>query len=355
MTFRNAYSNILCSGCMRSILIPFTCFFLVFLIISGQGKIISQDLPEYDEIPVFLEIPGVGGSEIDVLIKAEELYLPVIGLFDFLKIRNVPSIGLEDISGFFVNPDATYRIDRIKNQIIYQDKIFEIEPGELIRTETNLYLKSSYFGKVFGLDCKFSFRSLSVKITSKLELPLIREMKQEEMRHNIARLKGDLQADTNIARTYPMFKFGMADWSATASQEINGVSDVRLTLGLGSMIGGGEATANLYYNSTEPFSEKQQYYLWRYVNNDFAPLRQIMAGKILTNSISTLFNPVVGVQFTNTPTTYRRSFGTYTLNDKTEPGWIVELYVNNVLVDYVKADASGFFTFKYLLYTGIHW
>jgi len=337
---------------MHSILIPFTCFFLVFLIISGYGKIFSQELPEYDEIPVFLQIPGVGGSELEALIKAEELYLPVIGLFDFLKIRNVPSAGLEDISGFFVNPDATYRIDRIKNQIIYQDRIFEIEPGDLIRTESNLYLKSSYFGKVFGLECKFSFRSLSVNITSKLELPLIREMKQEEMRHNIARLKGDLQADTNIGRTYPMFKFGMADWSATASQEINGVSDVRLTLGLGSMIGGGEATANLYYNSTEPFSEKQQYYLWRYVNNDFAPLRQIMAGKIMTNSISTLFNPVVGVQFTNTPTTYRRSFGTYTLNDKTEPGWIVELYVNNVLVDYVKADASGFFTFQIPLVYG---
>ena len=337
---------------MRSILIPFTCFFLVFLIVSGQGKIFSQELPEYDEINVFLEIPGVGGSEIDALIKAEELYLPVIDLFDFLKIRNVPSSGLEDISGFFVNTDATYRIDRIKNQIIYQDKIFELGSADLIRTESNLYLRSSYYGKVFGLECKFNFRSLSVNITSKLELPLIREMKQEEMRRNIARLKGDLQADTTVGRTYPMFKFGMADWSATASQEINGVSDVRLTLGLGSMIAGGEATANLYYNSTEPFSEKQQYYLWRYVNNDFAPLRQIMAGKILTNSISTLYNPVVGVQFTNTPTTYRRSFGTYTLNDKTEPGWIVELYVNNVLVDYVKADASGFFTFQIPLVYG---
>jgi len=352
MTFRKAYSNILFTGCMRSILVSFRCFLIAFLIISGQGKIFSQELPEYDEIPVFLEIPGVGGSEIDALIKSEELYLPVIDLFDFLKIRNVPSSGLEDISGFFVNPDATYLIDRVKNQIIYQDKIFKLDAGDLIRTESNLYLKSSYFGNIFGLECKFNFRSLSVNISSRLELPLIREMKQEEMRRNIARLKGDIQADTIVGRTYPAFKFGMADWSVTSSQEINGISDARVTLALGSMIAGGEATASLYYNSTEPFSEKQQYYLWRYVNNDFAPLRQVMAGKILTNSISTVFNPVIGVQLTNTPTTYRRSFGSYTLNDKTEPGWIVELYVNNVLVDYVKADASGFFTFQIPLVYG---
>ena len=62
-----------------------------------------------------------------------------------------------------------------------------------------------------------------------------------------------------------------------------------------------------------------------------ALLRQVMAGKINSNSISTIYNPVVGVQLTNTPTTYRRSFGSYTLSDRTEPGWIVELYVNNVL------------------------
>jgi hypothetical protein len=352
MTFRKAYSNVLFSGCMRPVLASFKCLLITLLIISGQSNIFSQELPEYDEISVFLDIPGVGGSEIDALIKSEELYLPVIDLFDFLKIRNVPSSGLEDISGFFVNPDATYLIDRVKNQIIYQDKIFNLEAGDLIRTESNLYLKSSYFGKVFGLECKFNFRSLSVNITSKLELPLIREMKQEEMRHNIARLKGDIQADTNVGRTYPSFKFGMADWSVTSSQEINGITDARVTLALGSMIAGGEATANLYYNSTEPFTEKQQYYLWRYVNNDFAPLRQVMAGKILTNSISTLYNPVIGVQLTNTPTTYRRSFGSYTLTDKTEPGWIVELYVNNVLVDYVKADASGFFTFQIPLVYG---
>jgi hypothetical protein len=337
---------------MRSILIRHKGVLLFLICLFSHGTLFSQDLPVYDEIPVFVEIPQVGGTEIDALIKDEELYLPISDLFDFLKIRNVPSPEMEEISGFFVNPAATYLIDRTKNQIIYQDKRFDLQAGDLIRTESNLYLRSLYYGKVFGLECKFNFRTLSVTITSALELPLIREMRQEEMRNNISRLKGEIQADTSIGRTYPLFKFGMADWSATSSQEINGKSDLRLDLGLGAMIAGGEATAALYYNSLEPFSEKQQYYLWRYVNNDFVPLRQVMGGKIMTNAISSLYNPVIGIQLTNTPTTFRRSFGSYTLSDKTEPGWIVELYVNNVLVDYVKADASGFFTFEIPLVYG---
>lgn len=352
MTVIKAYSKDSHPGCVHLIISRYAVLFLFLIFFAGIEKLYSQDLPQYDEISVFLEIPGIGGGEINSLIKGEELYLPVTDLFDFLKIRNIPSTGLETVSGFFVNPEATYVIDRIKNQIVYQNNTFTLEAGDLIRTETSLYLKSVYYGKVFGLECKFNFRALSVNITSRLELPLIREMKQEEMRRNIARLKGDVQADTTIGRTYPLFRFGMADWAVTSEQEINGKSDTRLNLALGSMIAGGEATASLYYNSTDPFTEKQQYYLWRYVNNDFAPLRQVLAGKIRTNAIASIYNPVVGIQLTNTPTTYRRSFGSYTLSDKTEPGWIVELYVNNVLVDYIKADASGFFSFQVPLVYG---
>ncbi len=337
---------------MHLILTGFYTFIAILSSILIPGKLYAQEYPEYDEISIFINVPLFGGGEIASVIKGQELFLPVTDLFDFLKIRNVPSPGLETISGFFISPDAKYVISRTDNQIRYQDKTFTLEPGDLIRTESNLYLRASWFGKVFGLDCIFNFRSLSATIKSKLELPLIREMRQEEMRKNITRLKGEIKADTTIGRSYPLFKFGMADWSAIGTEEINGNSETRLNLALGAMIAGGEANASLYYNSSDPFSEKQQNYYWRYVNNNFSPLRQIMVGKIPVNAISSIYNPVIGLQFTNTPTTYRRSFGSYTLSDRTEPGWIVELYVNNVLVDYVKADASGFFTFEVPLVYG---
>lgn len=322
------------------------------LTISVPVRVSGQEEPAYDEIAVFIELPRVGGSEIPAVIKKEELYLPVTDLFNFLKIRNIATPGLESVSGFFIDPEARYIIHREENQIHYQDKTYKLEPEDLIRTESNLYLKSAWFGKVFGLECLFNFRSLSVVVNTKLELPLIREMRLEEMRKNLSRLKGEVKADTVFGRSYPAFKFGMADWSAIASEEINGKTETRLNLSLGSMIAGGEATAYLNYSSTDRFTEKQQYYLWRYVNNNFNPLRQVMAGKIVTNAISSLYNPVVGVQLTNTPTTFRRSFGSYTLSDKTEPGWLVELYINNILVDFVKADASGFFTFQVPLVYG---
>jgi cell division protein FtsN len=352
MTAGRAYFKSTSSGRMRfSPAGSFLLFVFLGLVFTCRAMI-AQQPAEYDEISVFLEVPRMGGAEINAVIKGDILYLPVTDLFDYLKIRNVPTPGLESVSGFFINPSATFFISRTENIIRYQDKTFNLSQGDLVRTESNLFLRASYFGKVFGLECNFNFRSLSVVVNSKLELPMIREMRQEEMRQNLTRLKGEVKADTSIGRSYPLFKFGMADWSAVATEEIKGNSETRLNLTLGSIVAGGETTVALNYNSLDRFTEKQQYYLWRYVDNDFKPLRQVMAGKIASHAISSIYNPVVGIQFTNTPTSFRRSFGSYTLSDRTEPGWVVELYVNNVLVDYVKADASGFFTFEVPLVYG---
>jgi cell division protein FtsN len=326
---------------------------LVFFVAAlATTSLSGQDESQFDEFPVYVKVPYIGVTEIDAVIRGETVFLSVPGLFDFLKIRNIPSSDLETVSGFFINPDDTYLIDRAGNRITYGNKTWDLSEGDLVRSESSLYLRSDYFGKVFGLECNFSFRDLMVTIDTKLELPAIREMRQEEMRKNITRLRGEIVVDTTIGRTYPGFRFGMADWAVYASEQPDGQSMGRFNLSLGSVIAGGEANADLTWNTGTAFGEKQQYYMWRHVNNDRTWMRQVIAGKINAQPVSSIYNPVLGVQVTNRPTTFRRSFGTYTLTDRTEPGWTVELYVNNVLVDYVKADASGFFTFEVPLVYG---
>ncbi len=326
--------------------------YLIVMMTAFPFTGIAQDEPDYDEISVFLNIQKVGGVEISAVIRDETVYLPVVDIFNFLKIKNNPSAQLDSVSGFFITQEATYLIDKTNNKIIFQGKVIDLKEDDMIKTETNLYLRSPFFGQIFGLDCAFSFRSLSVMLSTKLELPIIREMRQKQMRSNINKLKGEVKTDTTIGRKYPAFHFGMADWSVQSTQQPGGRTDSRLNLALGTVIAGGEANVLLNYNNNSPFREKQQQYLWRFVNNDRPVLRQVMAGKIYTQVTSSIYDPIVGVQFTNTPTTYRRSFGTYTLSDLTEPNWTVELYVNNVLVDYMKADASGFYKFEVPLVYG---
>lgn len=301
---------------------------------------------DYEEISITLNVPRIGSSEIPVIIHGEKVYLSVKDLFDFLKIKNTVSPDVDLVQGFFMVPKDAYYIDKTNNRIFYQYKTYEIIPNDLIRTESGLYLRSEYFGQIFGLQCDFNFRNLSITLNTKIELPAIRELQQELMRRNISGLKGEKKADTIIKRSFPLFRLGMADWSVISTQGTESRNDTRMNLGLGAVIAGGQVDLSLNYNSAEAINMRQQFYQWRLVNNDNPALRQVTAGKIFAQSTSSIFAPVIGVQFTNTPTTYKRSFGTYTLSNTTEPEWMVELYVNNVLIDYKKADASGFFSFE---------
>ena len=323
--------------------------FLLFFIPYLAG---AQNESNYDEISVFFQVQNIGGTEIPAVIKNKEVLLPVKDVFDFLKIKSTISSNLDSISGFVISTEMTYLIDYRKNTVSFQGKKYTLGKNDLIRTETNLYLHSKYFGEIFGMDCKFDFRNLSVQLTTKLELPAIREMRIEQMRKNINRMKGEVEVDSVIGKSRPLFHFGMADWSVVSSQNFGQTSDARLNLALGSVIAGGEANVFLNYTTNEKFDDRQQQYYLKFVNNDRSYLRQTILGKITTDATSSLYDPVVGIRLSNAPTTYRQAFGTYPLSDYTNPGWVVELYVNNVLVDYVKADASGFFTFQVPLVYG---
>ena len=75
--------------------------FIILLFINQPA--ISQETQDYNEIAVYLEIPKVGGGEINAVISGEELFLPITDLFDFLKIKNTPSRGLDsNFADFFI-------------------------------------------------------------------------------------------------------------------------------------------------------------------------------------------------------------------------------------------------------------
>jgi len=315
----------------------------------------DPDLP-YEEILVLMNVQGVGGVQIPAAIRNNVAYLAVSDVLDYLKIKNSTSPGMDSISGFFILQQAAFVIDPVHNRIVYQGKYFDLPPNAIIRTTTDLYLRSDYFGLVFGLNCKFNFRTLSIVLTTSLDLPIIREIRQEEKRNNLSRLTGETKVDTTIGRSYPLFRLGMADWGVVATQAsqqgLPEQDDNRLYLALGGVVAGGETDLALNYDNHTPFVGSQQFFQWRYVDNDNPGLRQVTAGKIYTPSIASILAPVIGVQFTNAPTMYRRSFGTYTLTYYSEANWVVELYINNTLVNYAKALTTGFFTFQVPLVYG---
>lgn len=320
--------------------------------LNDTTKDVKLNEGDYEDAPITLFVEGIGQVEISGLVFKDEVYLPVKDIFDFLTIRNYVSADNENINGYIIQPEAGFQINKRVNKIMYRGKTFILDPGEMIMRGGTLYLKSDYFGRIFGLNCLFDKYSLAVELTTKLVLPVIREKQLELMRNNLKLLMAEKKADTTIGRKFKLLNLGSADWSAFTSQATGEKPITWLSVGIGAALAGGELNLLLNYRSNQTLNLKQQFYQWRYVNNDHAALRQVTAGKLFTKSISSLFGAVIGLQFTNTPTTYKRSFGNYVISNVTEPGWTVELYVNNVLIDFAKADAAGFYKFDVPLIYG---
>jgi hypothetical protein len=311
--------------------------------------LLSKANEDPDEISVFISIQKTG-IYIPALLQDEALYLPVSEVFNFLKINNQSS--LDSISGFIIDPKNSFLIEYVPQRISIFGSSFTLTSKEIIRTNTNLYLRSDVFGKVFGLECTFQFRNLAVVINTKLDLPLLRELRQQTLHNNLKKLQGEIKPDTLIKRQYPFLRLGVADWSILNVKELGGSSTTRINMEMGALLAGGEAKVTLNYDNNIPIKLQQQQYQWRFVNNNLKTFKQLTLGTIPSQATASIFAPVNGVQLTNTPTNRRKSFGSYVISDHTQPDWMVELYVNNVLIDYVKADPSGFFSFNVPLLYG---
>ncbi|WP_159039856.1 carboxypeptidase-like regulatory domain-containing protein [Christiangramia fulva] len=291
-------------------------------------------------------------TEITSLICGDQALISITELFQFLQIKNSLSDDNSQIKGFFITTENNFTIDTNQKLIKFNGKSYVLEEGALISTKTNLFLKLNYLGDIFGLNATFNFRKLSISIETDLELPSVKAARLKMRRENLNKITHEFDVDTSIKRDKKPFHFGVVDWNLLSHQDLNGYRYNWFNAGFGAMLAGGELTGRFNYNSKKKITLRNQFLTWRYVSDNNSLFQQIQLGKIVPNSTASLFNPVVGFQISNIPATRKKSLGTYTISDYTQPNWIVELYINNTMVDYTRADESGFFSFKVPVFYG---
>lgn len=326
--------------------------FLLLLSSSSFANTTIDPEAEYDEVLILLNVPGAGQTQVSAVVVQDTVYLSVAQVFNFIRIKTLVSHNDKMISGFYITPDAPYAMYYARNEIEYKGTSVMLDKNAFFVTVSDVYLRLDLFSTIFDLECKFNFRNLSVIVSSQQELPVFKEMREAAIRANLSQLNGAETYDTVIGRSHNNFSFTMADWNIIYTKNFKQRDDTRLNVSLGGVLWGGETNISLNYRNNMPFTERQQFYQWRMVNNDHPFLKQVRVGKLVIPSISTIVFPIVGAQVTNAPATYRRSFGSYTVPYFIEAEWTAELYVNGNLVDYAKAAVTGTATFEVPLVYG---
>jgi hypothetical protein len=300
----------------------------------------------YDQIPVRVMVEGYKTFYVDAIYANNDLlYVDILELFTTLNIPCTAGDKGNIITGFIEDERRSFSINFDTKQIKVGDKIIDAKNG-LVKETGTLFMETALFAETFGITLTFNYRSLIVTLKSNFELPVIKQMRVEKMRSNLSKIKGEVIADTIFRRDYHLLKLGTFDWLAASFQNWNKPTDNHFSLGVGTELLYGEADIAVNYYSLYKWDNRQLFYLWRWVDNDNSIIKQAQVGKISTQTISFINSPIVGAVVRNSPTTVRKARGYYTISEHTEPNWGVELYINNVMVDYTKADASGLYMFK---------
>lgn len=339
-----------CSLVIRSLML------MTVLFVAQPYKIFAQDMftgeggspgITYDELPVTVYLEANLSFDIDVmLVGKDSMYVNVEELFKNLSIPVTVSNNGNKLEGFIQNENNPYVIDFNTKNIKVGNKSFYPQ-NRILKEMGAVYLESSLLAETFGITMTINRRLLDIKLQSTFELPVVKQRRLENTRNNISKLRGgQIVADTIIKRNYHLFKFGTLDWSAASYQTWNEKTNMRFGLGVGTELLNGEANISAYYDDKYKFDNRQVNYLWRWIDNDKTLIKQAEVGKISTQSIAFLRSPLIGASIKNTPNTVRKASGFYPVNGVTEPNWIVELYINNILIEYVKADASGLYIFN---------
>ena len=244
--------------------------------------------------------------------------------------------------GFIENEKNLYTINFDKKRITIGNKSINISNG-IIEMFGIKHIEASLLFEAFGLKFTFNPRSLSAKLKSNFEIPIIKELRYEKARQNISKLQGkEVIVDTIIPRKYNLFRLGTLDWNINSAQAANNTNNINIRLGTELLFG--EANFSIGYNPEYKLSRIG--YSWRWINNNHKFINQAYIGPVSGPSNSSTSGTVIGASINNSSSTVRKSSGSYTFTDTTEPNWTVELYINDVLMDYTESDAAGLYVFQ---------
>jgi len=316
---------------------------------AAQVEFVEDD---FEELFVYLSVENLGYYQIDAIYAQDEIHLPLLGLFSILRIYTSHAAKLDTLSGFIGNASSTFQIYINEGKANFQGKEVTFDPGEVYATFGDVFLSARVYRELFALKLELDFRALTVRLTSEVDLPVVRLLRIEKLRENLRVVKGVVQVDTTVRRNFAAANGLILDWNLRTKQATNEAAFYNLRTVLGAELLGGEFNLRSNFTANAPIRLRDQAFNWRLVTNESPFVKQVNVGFIGVPLNSQTTTPLFGAGISNTPTTFRRSYGSFVLQKQTQPGWDVELFVNNVLVDFATADANGEVRFEVPLVYG---
>ncbi|MCF7803335.1 MAG: SPOR domain-containing protein [Candidatus Marinimicrobia bacterium] len=323
---------------------------LAVLLLLGQSGVFAQSAgdegSEGEEVYLAFRYKGAVNTVITAIAKDEQFYLPVTEIFSLLEINYQLNIQQMSVSGYYIEPDLKYTIGFRQNYAQIGDQRIQLSADDILLRETDFYMLPSIFQEVFGLKFSVDFYHLELNLESERTVPVVAQQQRSRRRSQASGGTGGiLQEDYPLLydRNPQLLDGGFLDYSAFARFSQNG-NLINYTMRLGGEVLAGDLQGSVIGAHTSNASSFGTSGMrWRFVRRNQPALSTVEVGQVSAESI--LNNAMTGVKVSNEPIEPRRLYDNYVIDGNTIPQSEVELYRNNQLIGFEKADDQGYYRF----------
>ena len=292
------------------------------------------------------------GQTVDTYVPARydgrHFYLSLSGVFDPLKIDLEIDPEAQVASGFYLQPERTYRIDFAKGTAQIGQKQHAVADSSFQATELGFYVHPSLLEKLFGLRFEVNMRRVALTLNTSDTMPVeeARERATQRLGARAAMPGTREYAPLLYDRRFHWLRGGVLGYALGASASSRTGDSYRFTLGGGGELAGGDFEGTLRGSASRrgDLNLDLRDVRWRYVPERNPYLREVRVGALRSTGLRS--RTFYGVHLSNEPVRFQRQFGTRLVQGQTRPGWEVELYVNDRLAGYTEADELGNYSFE---------
>ncbi len=292
-------------------------------------------------------------------------YLPVIELAEGFEFLVEAEVDRAYIDGFASREENTFTIDGERGQYIVRGESFSLPadavlPRDLVM-EGDIYVRMDILNEIWPVEMEVNLPSITIFVEAEEELSFVRRKEREERQTIFEARQEQAEKQARITRpfrenAYSWFGKPALDIQSSFTydnreKELTGRVNFAGIQQIGKMVA--DYSANYLYsdgNFRRPDNLRARFSRQAAEGETlFLPtLKRVEFGDISIGQRDLISNSVSGrgVVVSNAPTTRTREFDRITVEGTGPPGWELELYNNNQLIEIGVIDDDGEYRFE---------
>ncbi|MBM9537092.1 stalk domain-containing protein [Desulfobulbus alkaliphilus] len=281
----------------------------------------------------------------------EKTLLPLGDIAQALDLALDVDVEQGTVSGWFISEDRTFSVDTGRQTIRIEGQNYPWDDGLIAVGDDDIYLDAQVLSRWLPLDVSISYGALTATMIPREKLPLQARYERELLRqrlgeHTDSGLKFDL-----IPSPYAMYSFPVMDFNL--SGRFNNGNNYQLTH---SMVAEGDLAhmgAQLFLTGSDQSPLDTARIRLERKDLEGQLLGPMQASQVTMGDLSPVALPLlgssgsgIGVAISNSDIHASQDFDTTRFEGNMQPGWDVELYRNDILIDSIRVGQDGRYLFE---------